>query len=76
MISYDEPVPGFDERGNEVICNRTVSVTKEDAISIQRYVIREVAKSKWLEEFNVLDMHPNNLLADYVAIHCAINEEP
>ena len=71
IISYDEPIPGLDERGNEVVCNRIVRVTKDDAINIQRYVVRETAKSRWLKEFNVLDMHPNNLLADYIAVHSA-----
>lgn len=75
MIVYDEPCPGLDEQGNEVTCNCQVSVTTEEAIKIQRWVVSKVLAKRGLHHIEVVNelmrIHTNNLLKDYIAVHWA-----
>jgi hypothetical protein len=67
MLYHDEPCPGLDEHGNEVTCNRTICVTKADAIKIQRGVVAKRFPTTFLE--------PAKLLADYITVHWVIDKE-
>ena len=73
MIIYDEPAPGLDEAGNEVTCNRQVSVTNEDAIKIQRYTLAQLFTKRGSKEI-VTNVPPDVLVEDYIVVHWAREE--
>lgn len=72
-IEYDQPCPGLDDSGNEVTCNQRVSMTTEDAIKTQRYIVKMSyrRKGKPLKE-----MTPAELLDEYMIVHWATKVTP
>jgi len=70
MIIYNEPYPGLDEAGNEVTCNRQVAVTREDAIKIERYVLKHLFEKRGSKEV-ATNSPPDHLLGEYIVIHWA-----
>lgn len=82
MIVYDQPVPGLDELGNEIICNQQVSVTREDAILIQRRAYKKLLEKrkeqhliKQGQKFCVYDIPAQMLLDEYTLVHWASTYE-
>lgn len=51
---YQEPVPGTDKNGKEVTCTRTVYMSYDDIVKVERTVLaRAVPESRLVDEFVV-----------------------
>jgi hypothetical protein len=52
---YYEPVPGINEDGEEVTCDRGVTMTEESAINHQRWVDKQYKGDRQLTDQQLLD---------------------
>lgn len=76
MIIYEGPIPGLDANGNEVACNRQVSMTRTDIIKVQRWVFREALKKRGQEhlmshgkKYTLLTIPEDHLLDEFMLLH-------